>query len=155
MAIQLPARTRQWFTGEDKIETLVVLEPGTEAAAVAKALSANPAMTLDQLQAVIAEHEATPVDITGWLISWMVKRHKADADGDAMIIKTVGDGITIVSAADGICRVSVEDDDIAAFEGGTQYWEEWKRTTAGFRTVLMQAPFVLGQAVHDNEAATT
>lgn len=155
MAIQLPARTRQWFTGEDKRETIVVLVPGAAASNVAKALTANPAMTLTELQAAIAACGATPENITGWTLSWMVKRHKTDDDNEALITKTSGGGgITLVTPLQGVCRVQVDDDDIVDIPAGIQYWEEWKRVDDGFRTVLMQAPFILGQAVHDNEVGS-
>lgn len=87
-------------------------------------------------------------DITGWALSWMVKRRKTDADADALVTKATGAGIALTTPASGICTVTVEDVDIAELLGGQLYYHELKRTDAGLETVLSYGTFVLSQAVH-------
>jgi hypothetical protein len=110
----------EWFTGEDK------------------------ALQFSLLQA----DDVTPQDITGWALSWMVKRRTADADASALVTKTTSSGITLTSASSGICSVSVSDTDIASIVAGTLYHHELKRTDDGFETVLSYGLFVLRSAVH-------
>lgn len=85
-------------------------------------------------------------DITGWSLSWMVKRKKTNAD--AVVTKTTDGGIVLTLAVAGLCTVTVSDDDIAALVGGRLYYHELKRTDPGLETVLSFGTFMLGQAVH-------
>lgn len=91
---------------------------------------------------------STAQDITGWSLSWMVKKRKTDADNAALVTKTTADGIALTTPASGICTVTVEDTDITALVGGTLYYHELKRTDAGYETVLSYGTFTLRQAVH-------
>jgi hypothetical protein len=114
--------TEQYFTGEDKTLRFTIYTD--------------------------ADHSATE-DITGWALSWLVKRRKRQTDADAVITKTTGSGITITSAAAGVLDVALSDTDIANIAGDALYWHELKRTDAGSETVLSQGLFRLTQAVHE------
>lgn len=93
--------------------------------------------------------EATLQDISGWSLSWMVKRRKSDADADALVTKTTAaGGIALTTPGSGVCTVTVTDTDIAAVLGGVLHYHELKRTDAGFETVLSYGSLVLSQAVH-------
>lgn len=94
----------------------------------------------------------TPIDITGWTLSWQLKRLR-DA-GPALIAKTTDAGISIsgtfiASAAINRQRaiVTVTDDDTAGLPAGT-YWHELKRTDADVEQVIAQGEAVLRPAVH-------
>lgn len=93
--------------------------------------------------------ETTPQDISGWVLSWMVKRRKTDADDDAIITKTTsGGGIALTTPVSGVCTVTLTDTDIESIRGEYLYFHELKRTDAGFETVLSYGQFMLNQAVH-------
>lgn len=86
-------------------------------------------------------------NITGWALSWVMKKKATMADADAAIAKTTaGTGITISSASEGICVVHVlaEDSDVRA---GT-YVHELKRTDSGSQRVLVRGLAVLRKATH-------
>jgi hypothetical protein len=120
VAIESPI-TDSYFTGEDK--SLV--------------------FTIYQADGTTAQN------ITGWALSWMVKRNATDADGSALVTKTTaGGGVVLTTPASGVCTVTVEDTDIANIVGGNSYVHELKRTDAGAETVLSYGSLVLGQAVH-------
>lgn len=90
----------------------------------------------------------TPQNITGWALSWMLKRNAGDADAAALITKsTVAGSIALTTPLSGVCTVTVEDTDTDALSPGT-YRHELKRTTAGVETVLSYGSCVLKQAVH-------
>jgi hypothetical protein len=108
-----------WFTGEDK--SLV--------------------FTVNQSDGSTAQ------DITGWSLSWMLKRAVADADADALITKTTGSGIALTTPASGICTVTIDDTDTDSLEPGT-FRHELKRTGAGVETILSYGTAVLKRAVH-------
>lgn len=122
-------RARLFFTGEDKGYAFIVYAPGST-------------------NADIADDTATRQDISGWALSWMVKRHKTDPDASAMIAKTIGDGVVITDGPTGACLVTVTDDDLSVLNGERQYHHELKRVDPGYRTVLSFGVYVLNQAVH-------
>lgn len=111
----------QYFTGEDKTLRFTIYSDTAHAAAQ---------------------------DITGWAISWMVKKRKSQADVDAAITKTTSAGITLTTPGSGILDIALSDTDIADIVGGAVYWHELKRTDAGLETVLSQGTFILNPAVH-------
>lgn len=91
---------------------------------------------------------STPQNITGWTLSWMLKRNLGDADAAALITKTTAGGaIALTTPLSGICTVTIEDVDTDALTPGT-YRHELKRTNAGTETVLSYGTCVLKQAVH-------
>lgn len=89
----------------------------------------------------------TAQDITGWAISWMLKKDATDDDVNAKITKTVGSGITLTTPLSGICTVTVADTDTASLRPGL-YQHELKRTDDGFETVLAYGTCYLGRGVH-------
>lgn len=120
-----------FFTGEDKSLEFTVYAPGQSAAA-------------------ITAGTGTKQDISDWALSWMVKRHRTDADADAIVTKTTADGgIDLTTPASGVCTVILEAEDLVAIIGERGYHHELKRTDDGFRTVLASGQFRLRQAVHD------
>jgi hypothetical protein len=109
-----------WFIGEDKI-----LGPFT----------------------VYQQNKRTPQNITGWSVSWMMKRDLDDADVDAVLVKTTSAGITLTTPTSGILNITIADTDTDGLAAGT-YYHEVKRTDAGNETVLATGTCVLQQGVH-------
>lgn len=116
-----------WFTAEDKVLTFRVY-----------------AYTATQ-PSIEADTAATEV-ITGWALSYMLKRRRTDADADAVLTYTTGAGeITIVSPD---ASVSVPAEDTENLEEAV-YFHELKRTDTGFNHVLCDGEVHLRRAVHD------
>ena len=90
----------------------------------------------------------TPQNITGWALSWMLKRRKTDADASALVTKTTGGGtITITDGPNGVCTLTVTDENTAAVRAGL-YVHELKRTDVGAETPLTEGTVVLRQSAH-------
>lgn len=90
----------------------------------------------------------TAQNITGWTLSWVLKRKTSDADVSAILTKTTAaGGIALTTAASGIATVTIADTDTDTFTPGT-YYHELKRTDAGFETVLITGRAVLKRALH-------
>lgn len=102
------------------------------------------------------DDETAAIDISGWAISWMVKRFKDQADNVALLTKTTTGGhITIGGSFNADPTVNTQratlsvldtDTDTAINDG--MYWWELKRTDAGFETVLAYGSFECIQGVH-------
>lgn len=56
-------------------------------------------------QVVDPDNNDAPVDITGYAMTWTVKRSYSDADSEAVIRKTVGSGITFTAPVTGVFRL--------------------------------------------------
>lgn len=97
----------------------------------------------------ILDASGNPQDITGWSLSWMVKRRKTDADADAIIVKTTASGIALTTPSIGICTITGDDDDLAALDGGGLHHHELRRTDTGYNTVLFFGPVIPGLSVHE------
>lgn len=109
----------QWFLGEDKSLVITVYQSdGT-----------------------------TPQDITGWALSWRLKRKLSDADASALLTKTTSSGIALTTAASGVCTVTIADTDTDDIAPDT-YQHELKRTDAGQETVLLYGDCTLKRGVH-------
>lgn len=98
--------------------------------------------------------EDTAINISGWTLSWMVKRKKSDADANKLLEKTTGSGITISGTFNADpdvntqkATVSVADTDTDTLPAGLVYYE-LKRTDAGSETVLAYGPLDLKRSVH-------
>lgn len=98
--------------------------------------------------------ETAAIDITGWALSWLVKRYKADADVAALITKTTSSGIAIAGSYNATpasntqrATITVEDTDTTSLSPGL-YYHELKRTTSGSETVLITGLFELADTVH-------
>lgn len=117
-----------WYLGEDKSLRITVY---------------TSTATADTIEA----GTATAENITGWALSWMLKRKLSDADVDAALTKTTVSGIALTTPASGLCTVTVADTDTDALSPGT-YVHELKRTDAGNEAVLVQGTVELLRAVH-------
>jgi hypothetical protein len=100
--------------------------------------------------------ESASIDITGWALSWMVKRHHDQADNLALLEFTTGDAdITIAGAFDANPNTNAQratlfvgdDATDAEINPGMYHWE-LKRTDAGFETVLAYGTLECVQGVH-------
>jgi hypothetical protein len=89
----------------------------------------------------------TAQDVTGWALSWTVKRREGDLDASAVLTKTTSSGIELTTPASGIVTVTVADTDTDSLHPQT-YYHELKRTDAGFETVLTYGRMVLRRALH-------
>lgn len=105
---------------------------------------------------ILNEAETAAVDVSGWALSWMVKKSKSHADADASITaKTVANGKIAVAgiydsdpdASTQVVRLTVVDTDTDALSSGT-YYHELKRTGDGVETILSYGTFTLEKAVH-------
>jgi hypothetical protein len=75
----------------------------------------------------------TATDITGWSLTFSLKRQYGDAS--ALLTKTVGAGITITSAGSGIFTVAIARADTTGLDPRT-YVYDIQRTDSGHQTVL-------------------
>lgn len=92
--------------------------------------------------------EVTAQNISGWALSWMLKRRATDADASAKVTKTTGAGnVVITDGPNGLCQVQVSDEDTAAVVAGF-YVHELKRTDVGAETPLCDGTVVLRQSKH-------
>jgi hypothetical protein len=96
---------------------------------------------------VYQQNKRTPQNITGWSISWMLKRDLDDLDVAAALTKTTAAGITLTTPTSGILNITIADTDTDALEPG-RYYHEVKRTDAGQETVLAIGVCVLKRGVH-------
>lgn len=102
----------------------------------------------DATNADIAAGTATTQNITGWALSWMVKRTALDADEAAVVTKaTGGSGIVITNGATGEATITLADTDTDAVSSGP-YVHELKRTDPGEEAVLLEGTFYFRQTVH-------
>jgi len=104
---------------------------------------------------ILNQAETVVIDITGWALSWMVKRYKSDADLSAILTKTTGGAGIVISGVFNalpatntqIATVTVADTDTATLTEELCHWE-LKRTDPGFETVLAYGTLELILAVH-------
>jgi hypothetical protein len=90
----------------------------------------------------------TAQNITGWALSWVLKRRHKDADASALVTKTTGGGtISLTAPLTGDCELTVTDENTALMQSGL-YWHELKRTDAGAETPLLEGTVVLLQSLH-------
>jgi hypothetical protein len=118
-----------WFVGEDKTFPSTIYQSD---------YAVNP------LNGAVT---GTLQDITGWTLSWLVKRKASDLDAAALITKTTTSGIALTTPASGLCTITVADTDTDSIPAGT-YHHELKRMDSGFESVLIQGRVVLRGAVH-------
>lgn len=101
------------------------------------------------------EAETTALNISGWALSYMVKRNIDDLDAAALLTETTaGGGIAIAGSFSSTpgsnaqrATVTVEDTDTDALAPGQAFYE-LKRTDAGFEQVLAYGPLELIRGVH-------
>lgn len=119
-------------------------------------------LTLRQSVDYVFEHsiltttEDAAIDISGWTLSWMLKRYLGDEDDAALLEKTTAasGGISIagtfdadVSANTQRALVSIEADDTRDLASGVRFYE-LKRMDAGFEAVLAYGVMTLVRGVH-------
>ena len=97
--------------------------------------------------------QTTIQDITGWSLSWMLKRSLADADASAVVTKTTSAGITIAgtyhqnpTSNTQVASVALSAANLT-LDPGT-YWWELKRTDSNHETRLAYGNCIVGQTVH-------
>lgn len=78
-----------------------------------------------------------PVDITGGELTFLVKRDIGDDDADALVTKTVGDGIGIADqiADTGQATVTIASADTDGIEPGVYPWELQAVLAASVKTL--------------------
>lgn len=76
------------------------------------------------VQYTVTDSNGTPVDVTGWAISWVAGN----------VTKTVGSGVALTTPASGVVTVTLAAADTTALLGTTAY--RFRRTDSGFNTVL-------------------
>jgi hypothetical protein len=104
---------------------------------------------------ILNSAQTTAIDITGWALSWMLKRRASDLDVAAVLTKTTsGGGITVTglfnespAANAQRARVSISDEDTGTLAPNV-YISELKRLDAGFETILASGLLELSYAVH-------
>lgn len=89
-------------------------------------------------------------NITGWALSWMVKKKYSHVDSSALVVQTTALGtIVITDGPQGEGYIENDDADIVDVVGGILYYHELRRTDAGANTVLFEGTLLLNRAVHD------
>ena len=96
--------------------------------------------------------DATPLDITGFALSWTLRKRVTDTV--AVLTKTTGSGITIAGVYNVVpatnlqrATVAIADDETALIPAGL-YYHELKRTDPGSEAILAQGRAILRAAVH-------
>jgi hypothetical protein len=64
----------------------------------------------------ITDRAGDPVNLTGSTVWFTAKRHTSDADDDAIITATQGDGLEITNAAQGELTLTLQPDDTSGLE---------------------------------------
>ena len=104
---------------------------------------------------ILNDDEDAAVDITGWALSWMVKRHARDADASKLLQMTTALGTIVISgtyaaapeANTQVATVTVADTDTDAIAPGL-YQYELKRTDATLEAPLAYGAILFRQGVH-------
>lgn len=104
---------------------------------------------------VLNASSAAAVDITGWALSWMVKRQAKDTDATKLLQMTTALGSIAISgtyaaapeANTQVATVTVADTDTDAIAPGL-YRYELKRTDGGLEAPLAYGAILFRQGVH-------
>jgi hypothetical protein len=101
-----------------------------------------------------SEAKTTVREITGWALSFFVKRKATDADNVALVTKTSGSGIAISGSFNAspasntqIATVTIADTDTDSLNAGVYRWE-LKRTDAGSEARVAYGTISFNQTVH-------
>jgi hypothetical protein len=120
----------------------------TKADNVHKGTDVDLDLIVHAADATDAEIEAGTADaqnITGWALSWVLKRKQSHSS--AKVTKTTGSGITITTGSAGEATIELTDDDTDGLEHGL-YYHELKRTDAGEESILIHGTFLLQRSLH-------
>lgn len=104
---------------------------------------------------ILNEAQDAAIDISGWALSWMVKRNLLDADASALLTKTTGGGGIVVSGTYNsnpdvntqVATITLLDTDSSSLAQGLHHYE-LKRTDDGFETVLGYGRVSFVRGVH-------
>jgi len=88
--------------------------------------------------------ETAGTDMTGWALSFMIKRKLSDLDAAAVVPLTTPSNITISTS---VATVTMADTNTDTLSAGVYRWE-LKRTDAGAETVVGYGPLALLRSVH-------
>lgn len=98
--------------------------------------------------------ETACLDITSYTLTWMLKRYVDDADGSAILTKTLASGIAISGTFNSdpdvntqVATVTILDTETDSVSPGL-YYQELKRTDAGLEAVLAVGPLDFVKGVH-------
>ena len=105
--------------------------------------------------AITNEAQTVAIDITGFTLSWMLKKYLSQPDALAALTKTIANGgIAVAGAFNTVpasnlqrATVTVLDTDTDPLAAGMYYWE-LKRTDPGLETRLAYGQIRLVRAVH-------
>jgi hypothetical protein len=100
--------------------------------------------------------ETACINISGWTLSWMVKRYKDQADAAAILTKTTTGGAIVISGSFNadpdvntqVATLTIADTDTTSV-APRMYWHELKRMDAGFEVPLVVGAFDFQDGVHD------
>lgn len=98
--------------------------------------------------------ETSIIDVSGMLLSWMLKRNLGQPDASAMLEKTNASGITIVGVHNSDPGLNTQKVLVVITAANTLAIRprvaahELKRMDAGFETVLSYGPATLKRGVH-------
>ena len=98
----------------------------------------------------------TSVDISGWTLSWMVKKYKDQADAAAILTKTTTGGAIVIGGSWNSdpdvntqrATLTITDTDVATVPARLYHWE-LKRTDDGFEVPLVLGVIDIVDGVHD------
>ncbi len=101
------------------------------------------------------EAETTSINISGFALSYMVKRHKDDADASAILTKTTAGGAIVIAGSFNATPASnaqratltLTDTDTSSLYEGLYHWE-LKRTDDGSETVYAYGRMTFIRGVH-------
>jgi hypothetical protein len=100
------------------------------------------------LDTIYQSDGTTVQNVTGWAISFMVKKHATDSDANAKITKTTAaGGIVLTAPLSGLITITLTKADTVNLPADS-YAYEVKRTDVGSGTVLTQGKLTLLQGVH-------
>lgn len=99
----------------------------------------------------VVDGDNVAVDVSTWLLSWMLKRRLSDTDVNALLTKTPT--VTGTHNADPTLStqrvvVTIADTDTDAFVARVDYRHELKRMDPGSESVLAYGTAVLKRGVH-------
>jgi hypothetical protein len=106
------------------------------------------------VHSILDSAQAVAIDISGWELSFMIKRSRSQPDANASLTKTTSSGIAITGAFNvdpdtntQVATVSIDDTDTDALAAGSYVWE-LKRTDAGLEAVIGYGPIRMIRSVH-------
>lgn len=100
------------------------------------------------------DDETEIVDVAGQDLSWMLKRRLKQEDSEAILTKTIGDGITVVGTFDPNPALNYQITKVLISAGDTRgihpiaINHELKRMDTGFETTYSYGPAKLVKAAH-------